>query len=439
MKNVSWVLLNILVISAALNITEEQMPNRKPKFYGPLIGAFLANLLAIPITAKILPQGTPVRLTYDPHQSFWNPHSTLANSYGAPNYYPTLTTGSPQIHHHHHHGSKPGTSQQQIVTIHKHPDDVVIDETYPDVSDSPQSTIIPTVLSHIEEIPNFTHNPSELLEPLPAESTINERRVKAPKELRRRTTTQRPKQKRGTQRYYQGKKKHNNNNNKRRKYTTTENYYDSYEEYTTKKPRRKSHAKRPAASLSYEDSDSDSEYDDYQYEESYEYTTRRPYKKRRRTTTRRTRYHNKNKKRQDSYDYDNEYNYNYREPFDTINVRPRQETTTETSTTTTTDASTTQATTITNGTTSAPNGTTNATGYGYGPSNGNENISITYGPPTGGNNGAYGPPRPSYGPPRYPGPQYVAQYSDWYESEPTRNSVVQNVHDLIGLDNIFQG
>ncbi|XP_049817775.1 uncharacterized protein LOC126264325 [Aethina tumida] len=430
----------MLVISAALNLnnssTDKQMSNRHPKFYGPLLGAFLANLLALPITARFTPTGS-LKLAYNQPPNYWNryenyyshedfkPSNWQPSSYDNSQYYPVLTTSAPQIHHHHHHLDKPLASQQQIVNIHDPSNEVVIEDSYPEVP--VQSTIPPTSFPDLQE-------------PIPAESSLSVRRQKVPKEFRqnskrRTTTTYRPKQKRGTQRYYPNKKKYNNN--KRRKTTTTEDYYESYEEYTTQKPKRKSQPKRPVSS--YEDSASEYDYD---YEESYEYTTRRPYKKRRRTTTRRNRYKNKNKKRQELDDYDEyDYGFNYRNPFDNINIRPRQETTTETTTTTTAASSsssstTTQTTHIMNGTTVAPNNaTSNTTGYGYGPSNGNEGISITYGPPTGQNGAAYGPPRPSYGPPNYP--QYHAHYSDWYESEATRNDIVQKVHDLIGVHHIF--
>nr|XP_023017165.1 uncharacterized protein LOC111506357 [Leptinotarsa decemlineata] len=177
----------------------------------------------------------------------------------------------------------------------------------------------------------------------------------------------------------------------------------------------------------------------------------------------------------------------------TVLVRQKQmETTTQEPTETTT--SFTSLTAITNGTEAPPS---NTTGYGYGPSNGNEAISITnppnfagetsgnyeqpsptygvpnpsngppsqsYGVPSssyGAPSPSYGPPSQSYGPPLYGPPSssygppsnsyaenpsysppvngyYQVPFSDWYSNEVSRNSIVKKVHDIIGLDSVFQ-
>ncbi|KAG5881808.1 hypothetical protein JTB14_004107 [Gonioctena quinquepunctata] len=279
-----------------------------------------------------------------------------------------------------------------------------------------------------------------------------------------------------------------------------EDYSTATRRYQPK--RRSSRPRRPIIdsyddSESNNDSYSDLDEDEYDYE-SFELTTR-PHKKRRRTTSSSTtnrpkKYKNKNRnryrKRQkvvtspEEYD-DVEYDTENIDPSTTTEAQKKKPTAARQKQQTTTTPETTTGTSILTGTTEPPN---NKTGYGYGPSNGNEGISITNPPPNGGSettgtfeqpsptygapnpaygppstgygapNPSYGPPNPSYGPPKpsygppspsygppsnsyVPNPQngyYQVPFSDWYSNEVSRNSIVKKVHDIIGLDNVFQ-
>ncbi|XP_060515778.1 uncharacterized protein LOC132695509 isoform X2 [Cylas formicarius] len=158
----------------------------------------------------------------------------------------------------------------------------------------------------------------------------------------------------------------------RRRYTTPDYFGDdSYEDFTTRryKPRRRNNGKRPP------------NFDDEYYDE-YEYDNRV------RNKLRRNRNKYKNRRQQIDPDYYSEENY--RDDVERITVRPRQQ-----APPTTTMNNTDATTPMTNITTGVPENGTNTTatptGYGYGPSNGNENISITYGPPYA--------QKPIYGPP----------------------------------------
>ncbi|XP_050314007.1 uncharacterized protein LOC126748676 [Anthonomus grandis grandis] len=145
--------------------------------------------------------------------------------------------------------------------------------------------------------------------------------------------------------------------------------------------------------------------DDYAYD--YDYGIKAP-TKRKQPQYQQRRNKNRNKIDRDYYSSDEDLS-NEVETI-TNSVRPRQrQTTTEGTTTTTTEGTTMPSTTvITNGTTPSTTTTTNqSTGYGYGPNSGNENISITYGPPSA-IKPVYGPPSSIYGPP----------ISDWAPSYP---------------------
>nr|CAI5845362.1 unnamed protein product [Callosobruchus analis] len=201
-------------------------------------------------------------------------------------------------------------------------------------------------------------------------------------------------------------------------------YYDSYEDITTSryyKPRRR--PTRPRKPIdSYEDIyDSNEDYY-YEYPE-----VAKPHKNRRRSTTtirpRRTNPRPTTRRRIQTTisEYDDDY---------AVEVIPRQ-----------------GPTTITTGETDQPN---------YGPSHGHEGVSITYGPPSGGGHGLYGPPSTSYGHPHtHYGPPsthhgtpsngfapsshgyYQVPFSDWYSNEVSRAAIAKKAQDTIGFENIF--
>ncbi|VEN56096.1 unnamed protein product [Callosobruchus maculatus] len=261
--------------------------------------------------------------------------------------------------------------------------------------------------------------------------------------------------KRGTGNRYRVRKNNKYLYQKRRR--VPDCYYDSYEDITTSRyyrPRRR--PTRPRKPIdSYEDIyDSNEEYD-YEYPE-----VTRPHKNRRRPTTttrpRRTNQRPTNRRRVQTttseYD-DDDY---------AIEVIPRQGPTTITtgatdqpSSTTPGSTSTEPSSTTTHPTTTTTNATT-TTGYGYGPSHGHEGVSITYGPPSGGGHGLYGPPSTSYGHPQtHYGPPsthygtpnngfapsshgyYQVPLSDWYSNEVSRTAIAKKAQDIIGFENIF--
>ncbi|XP_066258857.1 uncharacterized protein [Euwallacea similis] len=186
------------------------------------------------------------------------------------------------------------------------------------------------------------------------------------------------------------------NYNNRRRFPEYLSDYDSYDYAGPRmRNRKRTQVRRPM-------------YSNYDYD--YDYDGGRGQN---RNKQQRRRNKNKNRRDPDYYSYE-EYD-NDVEPITPV-VRPRQQQTTTQATTTESEATTNTITIITNGTTPSTSTTTNAsTSVDYGPYSGNENISITYGPPV----------KPVYGVPGYndwtPSYSYDSSSNPFYYN-PTNNA-----------------
>ncbi|XP_076261961.1 uncharacterized protein LOC143197419 [Rhynchophorus ferrugineus] len=164
--------------------------------------------------------------------------------------------------------------------------------------------------------------------------------------------------------------------------------YD-YDYLTTEKLRNRRRNHRRPIGFDYDDN-----YDDYDYEQ-------RPHK----WNPQKRRNRNKNRMRDNDFNNYSSENLNDNVEHVTMIVKPRQQQQTMMPTTTTEPTTTPSATNITNGTTQGTpttNSSTTFTGYGYGPPSSNDNVSITYGPPS--------VPKPIYG---IPGSAPGVPISSW--------------------------
>ena len=147
----------------------------------------------------------------------------------------------------------------------------------------------------------------------------------------------------------------------------------------------------------------------------------------RRRRRRPTRYKNKFQRRPITRDreYFDDYNYYDDNYSDEGNVFARQGTSTTESEEESTSESTSESTTTTTTTTTTTGNVTGGYTYGpppqpgYGPSNGNENISITYGPPTG------------------PKQDYLAPLLDAWYNQYSKGSVLRRLQELLQPNNFY--